>query len=98
MCGLKTAQIYGRPFRATKEAVCSLWLHKIPFCLMAKDMNSNRYLILLYMEEFKLYAASIQGPESDEMYVDALRLHARIIRVLPKQKQTTMDQYLVTRE
>ena len=52
----------------------------------------------MHMEELKLYASSTQGPESDEMYVDALRLHARIIRVLPKQKQTTMDQYLVPRE
>ena len=53
---------------------------------------------LMHMEELKLYASSTQGPESDEMYVDALRLHARIIRVLPKQKQTTMDQYLTPRE
>ena len=34
--------------------------------------------------------------ECDEMYADALRMHARIIRVLPKQRQATMDQYLTT--
>ena len=33
---------------------------------------------LMHMEELKLYASSTQWPESDEMYVDALRLHARI--------------------
>ena len=51
---------------------------------------------LMYMEELKLYASCTQGPESDEMYADALRMHARIIRVLPKQRQATMDQYLTT--
>ena len=51
---------------------------------------------LMYMEELKLYAACAQGPESDEMYADALKMHARIIRVLPKQRQATMDQYLTT--
>ena len=53
---------------------------------------------LMHMEELKLCASSTQGHESDEMYVDALRLHARIIHVLPNQKQTTMDQYLIPRE
>ena len=41
---------------------------------------------LIYMEELKLYASCTQRPESDEMYVDALRIHAKIIRALPKQQ------------
>ena len=50
------------------------------------------------MEELKLCASCVQGPKGDNMYADALKLHARVIRALPKQRQTTMQDYLTPQE
>ena len=54
-----------------------------PTELIKKPCNFAQALI--YMEELKLYASCSQGPGSDEMYTEMLKLQAAMIRVLPKQ-------------
>ena len=51
---------------------------------------------LIYMEELKLYASCSQGPGSDEMYTEMLKLQAAMIRVLPKQRQSTIEEFFTS--